>query len=257
MCPDCGNGNYKYFPGDYLGPDKNFLLKKRLPPRKNERKSDYRGVFECPVCHKNFEARITAINNGGYKSCGCNASKVLHDKYFNKPIEDLSGFTFGELTVISPNPNRKKGERFKYLCKCSCGNYVCVEPSSLKDGTTKSCGHIKSLGEKKIIEILSENNISFTKEKTFETCKNIRLLKFDFYLNDYNILIEYNGIQHYKTGSGWNNKEKQINTMENDKIKKEWCKLNDIPLIIIPYTDYKKLDFNYLKDKINSCGGCV
>lgn len=32
----------------------------------------------------------------------------------------------------------------------------------------------------------------------FDDCKDKRRLKFDFFLPDHNILIEYNGLQHYR-----------------------------------------------------------
>lgn len=44
-------------------------------------------------------------------------------------------------------------------------------------------------------------NVSFEKEKTFIDCVNPKtnfLLRFDFYLPDYNIIIEYDGEQHFK-----------------------------------------------------------
>lgn len=77
-------------------------------------------------------------------------------------------------------------------------------------GYTKSCGQHISLGEEKINKILIENNINFESQKTFPDLygKNKHPYFFDFYLSDYNILIEYDGIQHfqYTEGSCWNDK---------------------------------------------------
>ena len=56
---------------------------------------------------------------------------------------------------------------------------------------------VNSYWEKRISEILKENNISFETQKTFESCRfpnTNYLAKFDFYLPNLNILIEYNGI---------------------------------------------------------------
>ena len=33
----------------------------------------------------------------------------------------------------------------------------------------------------------------------------------------------------------------------HDKIKKEYCKKNNIPLIEIPYVDYDKIDVDYIR----------
>lgn len=55
------------------------------------------------------------------------------------PLIDLTGHQFGRLTVLERT--YKKNSRGPYwLCKCSCGNTTIVRSSSLKDGTTQSCG---------------------------------------------------------------------------------------------------------------------
>lgn len=51
---------------------------------------------------------------------------------------DLTGMSFGRLTVISRAENR--GAYVMWNCKCSCGNSVVVRTSNLKNGHTKSCG---------------------------------------------------------------------------------------------------------------------
>lgn len=55
---------------------------------------------------------------------------------------DLTGRSFGELTVIKRVEN--KGKKPQWLCKCSCGKEIIVLGASLRDGVTKSCGHLKN-----------------------------------------------------------------------------------------------------------------
>lgn len=52
---------------------------------------------------------------------------------------DLVGRTFGELTVLE-NLGRTAPGRFKYKCRCSCGNIKITINTYLTLGTTKSCG---------------------------------------------------------------------------------------------------------------------
>ena len=73
--------------------------------------------------------------------------------------------------------------------------------------------------------------------KYFCFCKNILPLPFDFYLPDYNICIEYNGRQHYEPIKKWGGVDSLNEIKKRDKIKMEYCKLNNIPLIIIKYND--------------------
>lgn len=53
-------------------------------------------------------------------------------------MKDLTGQTFGRLTVVRPIPARP---RTKWLCVCSCGRETVVNSAShLTSGNTKSCG---------------------------------------------------------------------------------------------------------------------
>ena len=52
--------------------------------------------------------------------------------------EDLIGKVFGRLTVISLVQIRP--QRWDWLCRCECGQEKAVTTSSLKKGTTQSCG---------------------------------------------------------------------------------------------------------------------
>jgi hypothetical protein len=64
-------------------------------------------------------------------------------------------------------------------------------------------------------------------------------------------LIEFNGRQHYTEikyfGDGEGFHEQQL----RDNIKIEWAKNNNIPLLIIKYTEYKKID-SIIENFVNS-----
>lgn len=94
-----------------------------------------------------------------------------------------------------------------------------------------SCSYKESKGECCIREFLDANNILFEQEKTFDDCKDIKCLPFDFYLPEYNLIIEFDG-QHHFYEVGFGNHEL---TKKHDNIKNEYCKLHDISLLRIPY----------------------
>jgi len=96
---------------------------------------------------------------------------------------------------------------------------------------------IESKGEKKIAKLLEIKNIEFKRQKTFEDCRSKRKLPFDFYLPKYNILIEYDGIQHFKPRDLWGKEEGLRYIQKNDTIKNKYCIDNKIELIRIKYTD--------------------
>lgn len=66
--------------------------------------------------------------------------------------------------------------------------------------------HKGSNGEQIIATLLKEHDITYIQEKTF---KDFRykdtggIPRYDFYLPDYNILIEYDGEQHFKPVEIW------------------------------------------------------
>jgi hypothetical protein len=104
----------------------------------------------------------------------------------------------------------------------------------------------KSKGERKCHEILSKNKKvkRIEEQYKFEACINIKPLPFDFKINlnekDF-FLLEYQGEQHFKSIKMWGGDEGYITRIKNDNIKKEFCKKNNIELLIISYKDYKNI----------------
>ena len=179
----------------------------------------------------------TRLRYGDTKSCGCLIGK-------NNVKLILPGTRFGHLTVLQRVGS--KDNRAIYKCRCDCGNITIVSSNALKRGNTQSCGCIRlSKGEEKIMSLLQKNNISYIREFSFSNCKSIKNYKipFDFYVNN-TYLIEYDGIQHTEPAFG---QESFEITQRNDKVKNEYCKTHNIPLIRIPYTHYDKITIDDLR----------
>jgi very-short-patch-repair endonuclease len=95
-----------------------------------------------------------------------------------------------------------------------------------------------------ISDYLSLLNVIFQPQKRFPDCKNRKqtdMLPFDFYLPDYDVCIEYDGEHHYRPMEMWGGYEKFLINQDNDSIKNEYCKNNNIKLLRLPYT-YSKND---------------
>lgn len=75
------------------------------------------------------------ILSGSVTDCGC----VPHPRSERGKLEDLTGKTFGELTVLHRVEN-SSSNRVVWLCQCSCGRTHEVLASKLKSGHTRSCG---------------------------------------------------------------------------------------------------------------------
>ena len=115
------------------------------------------------------------------------------------------------------------------------GTYYVPESSflTLKNLLDKSAGI--SIGEGEVANYLGEKNIRFERQKTFEGCKDKNLLKFDFYLPDYNCCVEYQGIQHYKPVERFGGEEAFKENQRRDLLKKEYCENNNIKLLTPSY----------------------
>lgn len=54
-------------------------------------------------------------------------------------IKDLTGQSFGRLTVVGLAPRLKSGNA-RWLCRCACGAETIVSSNNLRPGHTESCG---------------------------------------------------------------------------------------------------------------------
>ena len=91
-----------------------------------------------------------------------------------------------------------------------------------------------SISSKQIKEILTENNIYFEREKIF---KELGRLRFDFFLPEYDTLIEYDGIQHFKPIEFFGGESQLEYVQSNDSKKNQFCTDNNIRLVRIRYDE--------------------
>ena len=184
-------------------------------------------------CGKSKIITITDVKNGRTKSCGCLAKKTTSELLF----QNLSGQRFYYLTVLKRVENKCKGKVY-YECLCDCGKTVIVRGECLKSDHNKSCGCLKkSTGEYLVEQYLIKHNIDYRYQYKHD---KLKIMPFDFGIfQDDKLLycIEFNGIQHYK--SIWENIKI---TQERDQRKYQFCKDNNISLLVIHYKDKKNID---------------
>lgn len=214
-------------------------------------------AWECLCdCGKTVIVRGDNLRNGHTVSCGCKKKEILSQAGKDR-ASNLIGQTFGKLVVKKDSGKRDKKGGIIWECECSCGNITYVSTSNLtrpKEATI-SCGCAKSKGEEKIIISLIQAQIPFITQKRFDSCifpKTKRQLVFDFYLPEENIIIEYDGEQHFHKIS--NDRYGYEGIVERDNFKNNWCKENNIVLIRIPYTEYENIDEQYMRRIIQRNG---
>lgn len=107
--------------------------------------------------------------------------------------------------------------------------------------------HQKSYGERYLIKLLENNGIDYIPEKTFSELRgNKSLLRYDLYLPDYNILLEYHGEQHFNENTLYSS-EKLI---KYDREKFEFANKSGIPILYFTLHKSSLKKFGYFTEVI-------
>ena len=207
------------------------------------------------LCHKHpthiFEMRPRAIFDG--QGCPyCSGNKLLtgyNDCWTTRP----------DVANMLKNPEDgythfcKSHEKVFWICP-NCGNEIL---KSFDAVTTYGlacpiCGDGVSYPEKIVISMLNQLKINFIYNKPQSWSDKKR---YDFYLLDYNMIIETHGNQHYAHGFSSTNSiktKKNARTLEeeqmNDSYKRELAFSNNIKYYI--ELDCRESELNYIKNSI-------
>lgn len=178
-----------------------------------------------------------SLRNGNTKSCGCYQKERAAQSNMDR-VGSLVGQRFGKLEVLSEAGfiEHANGKRSRiYNCRCDCGNYCQVQHQYLAYGDITSCGCIRSKGEFQIEALLTEHNINFKREYSFDDLKDELPLRFDFAIFDkednFKGLIEFQGEQHFSKTNGFYSEVLK----KHDEMKAEYCKNHNIKIKYIYY----------------------
>lgn len=109
-----------------------------------------------------------------------------------------------------------------------------------------------SRGQIKIEEILQQSGLDFQEEYSFSDLlsSSHKPLRFDFCIFDDNrnidFLIELQGQQHYQPKQKFGGMQGLRKQQFNDMRKREYCKKHNIKLVIIPYWDLGRVNYDYI-----------
>ena len=115
-----------------------------------------------------------------------------------------------------------------------------INPSDYKlnndDITVKSKYHLRA---RKILKEMFPGDIILEEVALpGSSTGNIKTLFIDFLIETYRIGIEVHGEQHYKFNSHFfKNKNDFLLALKRDRIKKEWCELNNVLYIELKYSE--------------------
>lgn len=210
---------YNYFLLDY----KNSRSKVKIVCPKH-------GVFEqlanshlqgcgCPKCKYEILLQNQPMTQDEYIR---KANKIHYNKYDYSKSKYSSWNEF--ITIICPEHGEFEQRAGSHLQGFGCPNCA------------------TSKGENLIQNYLHLNNIKGLFQYKFEDCRYKKSMPFDFYLPDYNLCIEFDGIQHYVPIKHFGGQENLELIQLKDSIKTQYCLDNKIELIRIPYWDIDNIE---------------
>ena len=226
-------------------------------------------VGKASVIHNNRYDYSKVIYDGNKKKVEIICRE--HGSFLQSPNNHLNGQTCPECakTVIA-DKNRKTtgefiidaekvhGKRYDYskvdyehkdkniAIECKKHGFFLQSPHNHINGA--GCPRcVSSKGEEKIMRFLDSRNINYQRQKMFIDCRSPkgRMLRFDFYIPIKNILIEYDGPQHFgdlRIGK-YTLKQEEYETLKiHDKIKNDYVSKHGIQILRIPHWKTKDID---------------
>jgi len=149
-----------------------------------------------------------------------------------------------------------KSSGVKYLFDCvDCNRDYETRPCDISNGYW--CGCQKNKTQTKLRNFLQSKYPDVVHEKKFEWCRNIHCLRFDFFIESLKLIIELDGLQHFKQVSTWTSPEKnqQRDTFKMDLAYKHGYTVIRILQEDVFYdrTDWKNELLSAIKSYDNPC----
>lgn len=173
----------------------------------------------CPKCGI---IRQTEAKCDNYKSF-IEKAKLIHNSFYKYPSEDYTGCR-EYITIECPIHGIFNQIAYYHLQGKGCPK--CTE----------------SNGEKRIRSFLDFNGIDYISQMKYDDCKDIKPLPFDFYIPSENLLIEYDGIQHFKAIGYFGGQSRYLTQIKHDILKNEYVDNNGIKLLRIPHWDFSNIE---------------
>lgn len=193
--------------------------------------------FRHKLCGKLWNATPNEILSG-YRCIHCYGNVLLSHEEFERRVYNQRG---NEYSVVGKYKNFSTKVSMKHN-KCGC--MWDVAPSTFlgkKSGCPK-CNQSK--GESRTERYLLNNGINYIPQMKYSDLVGVNNMPFsyDFYLPDYNILVEYQGQQHEHAVAWFGGEERFARQQEIDKMKRDYAKKHNIDLLEIWYYDFENIE---------------
>lgn len=179
------------------------------------------------TCREHGQFSITPnhfLSGRGCPYCGKNKKKTTEE--IVNEIKEAQPYSDYDYSYVE-----YRGIHKNITLKCNkCGTIFSNAPSNLITYKNGCPGCNASQLELEMKDFLKRNNILFVEQKTFDWLKHKSNLKLDFYLSEYDVAIECQGIQHFKDVCFDGKTSSLLENQTRDKTKKELCNQNNVKI---------------------------
>jgi len=205
---------------------------------------------ECQSCNHRWISKPKYLIAGyGCVKCGNIEKGKKHKKKHSTFINEIDKIYGNKLSILEEYTDCRN--RIRVKCNVCDYEWTPISRRLLYRGCPK-CNFSK--GELLISSILNELQIKFKPQYIFDGLKTDMngTPIFDFAIFDESncikYIIEYDGKQHFKPAKKWGGEKKFKRQQEIDKFKNNYCKINNIKIIRIPYTELNKINKKYIEN---------
>lgn len=245
-CPDCGkikvgeskrltqkefierattihNGKYDYSKVAYVNNDTPVIITCPIHGDFTQAPSNHLGGQGCKFCKIDKQKRIFKMGKEKF----IEKARKIHGSFYDySKVEYVNNKT--DVVVICP-------EHGPFL----------VAPQDHIQGMNGCPKCQTSKGEKKIMLWLENHSIDYRWHKSIRSPlapgKRKKFIP-DFYVEASNLMIEYNGEQHYRPKEKWGGEKQFILQQRRDAALRTYCETKQIRLLEISYTDFDNIE---------------
>lgn len=195
--------------------------------------------------HKNHYMQ-TAVSIGKNNVCPeCAKMRDYNKKAGENLVEEINNILREKNNSFSffgsIDRNDKSVIFYELICKkCGCSEWE--REKYVESVKCKVCYPNDTIGESRVIGHLNFLKVTFKKQKKFPGLKNEMQLKCDFFIPKLNLIIEYDGHQHYYPVDYFKGFKSFKKTIKCDWIKNRYALKNRINILRIPFYDYENIE---------------
>ena len=242
-CEICFNKSFASHNKSQFWSDKN-----EIKPRYVFKNANSKYWFDC-ICGHNYEIMLNNLNDNNSCPYCVKPSKLLCNnineckKCYYKTFANHPKATFwSNENKLKPNQVFKSShKKYEFICEKNHKFYSAIYHIS----NGKWCPKCINKTEQKLYDQLIKLYSTLEQQFKVEWCKNKTYLPFDFIIPEYKIIIELDGLQHFKQVCNWSSPEVQE---QNDKYKMKCANNNGFSIIRILQEDVFYDTYDWLKE---------